>query len=502
MKVIKFNTLVLILYTNAVHAFAPLASRRCIKLSRENFSSTGPSIRRMKPSIQEKEDVEKKLANDDDFPVKSPLLTVENNNQNENKLLFGIPDDTGKSLALLLFSQFILFIGVGAVIPSIPLYGKEIGLSGAANGIVISAPALALLLLARPAGKYADRARKPAMIGGMAIIALSDLGTAMAQSIVPLVIARLGLGAGRCISESGERGMLADLAGTIPELRGRALSLQQAVVALGIAIGAPAGGLVVEEYGPRAAFLCVTAAAFTALIFYTFLKETLNNESQNKSTKNASVSNISSKSDEGAADESSENVDWDVLLQDPRWRGLSLFEVGARFGYAAKLASIPILASAILPGGAIGAGALLSAAGLSGLVGGPLGGWLSDRIGAKNTVLLTGLTSGIGLILIPIALQISSPDYLPDGAAFSASVLLWSTSVAAQSPAANAFAQEISPPGSTATAMALPRAAGDAVYLFAPFLLGLVADSGVPSGSDCAVAGLFGLLGIAALKWV
>ena len=456
----------------------------------------------MKHSIQEKEGVEKKLTNDDDLTLKSPLLTVENNNQNENKLLFGIPDETGKSLALLLFSQFLLFIGVGAVIPSIPLYGKEIGLSGAANGIVISAPALALLLLARPAGKFADKARKPAMIGGMAIIALSDLGTATAQTIVPLVIARLGLGAGRCISESGERGMLADLAGTMPELRGRALSLQQAVVALGIAIGAPAGGLLVEEYGPRAAFLCVTAAAFMALIMYTFLKETLNNESQNQSTMTASISNTSTGSNDESGDESSENVDWDVLLQDPKWRGLSLFEVGARFGYAAKLASIPILASAILPGGAIGAGALLSAAGLSGLVGGPVGGWLSDRIGAKNTVLLTGLTSGIGLILIPIALQISSPDYLPEGVSFSASVLLWSTSVAAQSPAANAFAQEISPPGSTATAMALPRAAGDAVYLFAPFLLGLVADAGVPSGSDCAVAGFCGLLGIAALKWI
>jgi hypothetical protein len=39
---------------------------------------------------------------------------------------------------LLIASQFLLFIGVGAVIPSIPLYGKEIGLSGAALGLVIS----------------------------------------------------------------------------------------------------------------------------------------------------------------------------------------------------------------------------------------------------------------------------------------------------------------------------------------------------------------------------
>ena len=414
----------------------------------------------------------------------------------EEKLFFGVPSETAKSLSLLLFSQFVLFIGVGAVIPSIPLYGKEIGLSSAANGIVISAPALALLLLAKSAGQYADKLRKPAMLWGMLIIAISDLGTAVAQSIVPLVIARLGLGAGRCISESGERGMLADLAAKIPQLRGRVLSIQQAVVALGIAVGAPAGGVVVEEYGPRAAFLCVTAAALFALVIYWFLPETLEVTEASKELKETSLS-----IDKNVEGESTKTVEWKELLEDSRWRGLSLFEIGAKFGYAAKLASIPILAAAILPGGAIGAGALLSAAGLSGLVGGPMGGYLSDRIGAKNTILLSGIFSGLGLILIPFSLQINSPEYLPDGAAFCAAVLIWSTSVAAQGPASNAFAQEISPEGSTATAMALPRAAGDAVYLFAPFLLGLVSDASLPDGTDCAVAGICGLLGIAALNW-
>ena len=174
-------------------------------------------------------------------------------------------------LILLLVSQFLLFIGVGAVIPSIPLYGKELGFSSAANGIVISAPAVALLILSKWGGNFADKARKPAMIIGMAVIAISDLGTAFANSLPMLLVARLGLGAGRCVSEAGERGLLADLANRIPQLRGRALATQQAVVALGIAIGAPIGGLVVEDYGPRAAFLCVTTAAMIAFVLYFFL---------------------------------------------------------------------------------------------------------------------------------------------------------------------------------------------------------------------------------------
>ena len=98
--------------------------------------------------------------------------------------LFGLPrEDVAKPLGLLLAAQFVLFVGVGAVIPTLPLYGKAIGLSSAVNGICISTPAIALLLGARLAGEFADRARKPAMLWGMALIAASDVGTAFATSV-------------------------------------------------------------------------------------------------------------------------------------------------------------------------------------------------------------------------------------------------------------------------------------------------------------------------------
>jgi MFS-type transporter involved in bile tolerance (Atg22 family) len=73
-------------------------------------------------------------------------------------------------------------------------------------------------------------------------------------------------------------------------------------------------------------------------------------------------------------------------------------------------------------------------------------------------------------------------------------------SVAAQSPASNAYSQEIAPEKAKATAMALPRAAGDAVYLFAPFLLGLISDIDLPQGTECAVAGVVGIFGIISLN--
>lgn len=422
---------------------------------------------------------------------------------------FGLPLDTlAQPLVLLLFSQFLLYLGVGAVIPSIPLYGKEIGLSGAANGIVISAPAVALVLGSNLCGTWADTARKPAMIVGMAAISLFDFATATATSLPTLLLARFGLGAGRCLSEAGERGMMADLVWGL-EWRGRALAAQQVVIAAGIAIGAPLGGIVVEQYGPRASFLCVSVAALGAMAIYLFLPETL--LEMTISTTDCVVV----ERDEliGMTKVADNEGDWRRLLSLNPWRGLALCQCGATFGFAAKIASIPLLATAILPGGAVGTGVLVSAAGLTGIVGAPIGGWLTDQTSAKLTAIVSGVVSAVGLMLIPVALSFDSAtsttattvsvpylDLNDQGAAFCAVVLLWSLGASAQGPALTALAQELAPANAKATAMALPRATGDGTYIVAPFLLGILADSSLlPYGAECAFAGAATLCGVLAL---
>ncbi|CAM9344842.1 unnamed protein product, partial [Heterosigma akashiwo] len=417
----------------------------------------------------------------------------------EEPSLFGFPRHTvATPLALLLLSRFILFIGVGAVIPSLPLYGEEIGLSQAANGVVISASALTLLLGAKFGGNYADVARKPAMLLGMAGIAVSDVGTALAGGLVPLVAAQLGLGAGRCLAEAGERGTLADLSGRVASLTGRALAAQQVLVALGSAIGAPLGGVVIEQYGPRAVFLCASAAALAALLIYTVLPETASGALKTEKG-----------TGEDKFEQQEEEIGWKKLLVQNQWKGLALCNVGASFGFAAKMASIPIHATRVLPGGAAGTGTLLSLVGLSGLVGAPAGGWLTDRVGPVPTAVLSGSISAAGLMLIPVALGLAgqhtaADSYIPLGlspvaAGFSASVLAWSLGAAAQGPALTAAAQAAAPPGKEATALALPRAAWDGTYIVAPFLLGLVARRGAAAGLECAAAGVATALGAIAL---
>ncbi|KAL7447640.1 hypothetical protein ACHAXS_000036, partial [Conticribra weissflogii] len=146
-------------------------------------------------------------------------------------------------------------------------------LSSVANGVVAAAPALSLLLFSRLSGERDDRTQKPAMMASMALVALFDVLTSLLSALPSLLVTRLGLGLGRGLAEAGEQGMLVDLAGRAPAPRGQALALQQAAVGLGVAIGAPMGGVVVEEFGPRSALLCVSAAVVAALGMYALLPE-------------------------------------------------------------------------------------------------------------------------------------------------------------------------------------------------------------------------------------
>jgi MFS family permease len=152
---------------------------------------------------------------------------------------------------------------------------------------------------------------------------------------------------------------------------------------------------------------------------------------------------------------------------------------------------------------------------LSALVGAPIGGYIADRIGAKGAAIISGIICSLGLILIPVALQIaddSSSSYPGIEVAiggvllqtkalfFSLAVLLWSLGVGAQGPALNALAQEKSLPGVEATSLSLVKAAGDGTYIIAPLILGVVADAVIEyPGVECALAGSTTLLGTAAL---
>jgi MFS family permease len=250
----------------------------------------------------------------------------------------------------------------------------------------------------------------------------------------------------------------------------------------------------------------VSAAAGVCLGLYALLPETVGrrsdadevgDEDRNIQTTNDDENDVNNK------------ADWiQLLTTSSTWRALALCQSGSSFGYACKIAIIPILAANYLPGGITGSGFLLSAAGLAGLIGAPLGGFVTDQFGSRFAASSAGLLSGIALVLIPFGLtlldNLESTSLLDTmqltilnnlgglgPASFVILVLLWSIGASAQGPALIALAQQQAPVGREATALGLPRAAGDATYIIAPLILGYatdVAGSAIP-GVACSIAG-------------
>ena len=385
----------------------------------------------------------------------------------DDDLLFGLPKrDVGEPLAILLASQFVLFIGVGALLPALPLYAQNIGLSGSANGIVLSAPALAMLLLNLPAGKLVDSwGRKQMMMAGMAVIALSDLATSQCRTVAALILARLALGAGRAAAENGDRAYLADLTDRFPTARGTMSGSQQAIQALGLVIGPLIGGRAVEAFGAPTVFLLISGAAFACTGGYSLLPDI--NVAAEREEERIALSMDMSVEEEEEMERELEAIkaasDWRVLLESDRQRVITAAAAANALGFVAKLTCIPWFATQALDATPAQVGELFSVTALLGMVSAPLSGIVADKIGLKAVVVASLAMCAAGLVVAQ-----DSSDFHE----LQLCIGLWGMGTAAAGPAVNALAQESAPKGGEGEALTLPKTAGDLVFLIGPVFLG------------------------------
>jgi MFS family permease len=406
-------------------------------------------------------------------------------NGDEEDTMFGLPRKAvAEPFAILLGSQFILFVGVGALLPALPLYAQSIGLSGSANGVVLSAPALAMLLLNLPAGKLVDSwGRKQMMMAGMFVIALADFATGQCRTIMALVPARLSLGAGRSAAEGGDRAYLADLTDRCPSARGTITGTQQAVQALGLVIGPLIGGKTAEAYGAPSVFYLISFAALACTAGYSLLPEI--NGAQEKEEQILAMSMDMSEEEEEEFQRTLEiqkkKADWGTLLKSNRQRVLVIAASANALGFVAKLTCIPWFASATLGASPAEVGELFSLTALLGMASAPLGGVLADKIGLKAVIVVSLAFCAAGLGFAKNA---------EDVHALQICIGVWGMGTAAAGPAVNALAIESAPKGGEGEALTLPKTAGDFVFLVGPIILGLSDDFlGSPGSSLGLVSG-------------
>lgn len=167
-----------------------------------------------------------------------------------------------KSMMYLAISNlFLVFLGVGLVIPVIPQLKDEMNFSGTTMGMMISIFAITQLLMSPVAGILSDRmGRKKIIATGMIIFSISELLFGLAQSKNGFYVSRGLGGIAAALIMPAVTAYVADMT-TIAE-RPKAMGIVSAAISGGFIIGPGVGGII-AYLGIRAPFY---AASLLSLI--------------------------------------------------------------------------------------------------------------------------------------------------------------------------------------------------------------------------------------------
>jgi MFS transporter, DHA1 family, solute carrier family 18 (vesicular amine transporter), member 1/2 len=147
-----------------------------------------------------------------------------------------------------------------AIVPLLPHYRAELGLTKVESGWLVAAFSLAVVAVAIPVGHLADRiGARRVVAGGGAAMAAATLGLGFAGSFWVLLAARAVQGVGdAAVWGAG----VAWVAARAPaDRRGEAVSFSNAAAITGVIAGPFVGGILTSTFGIRATFSVVAAVS-------------------------------------------------------------------------------------------------------------------------------------------------------------------------------------------------------------------------------------------------
>lgn len=150
-----------------------------------------------------------------------------------------------KQLFTLYFNIFLIFLGIGLVIPVLPVYLKDLGLKGSDLGILVASFALAQMTISPFGGGLADKLGKKLIICiGLVLFSISEFMFAVGHSFTILVISRVlgGFSAGMVMP--GVTGLIADISPS--QDKAKNFGYMSAIINSGFILGPGFGGFLAE----------------------------------------------------------------------------------------------------------------------------------------------------------------------------------------------------------------------------------------------------------------
>ncbi|GAB6929659.1 tetracycline resistance MFS efflux pump [Paenibacillus sp. JCM 10914] len=288
------------------------------------------------------------------------------------------------AILLLMFNIFLVFTGIGLVIPIMPTYMTELNIDGKTVGMLVAAFSLTQLICSPFAGRLSDRmGRKKIIIAGMIVFALSEWLFGAANSPVLLFAARMLGGIGAALIMPAVMAYTADV--TTNEERARGMGFINAAITTGFIIGPGIGGFI-AEFGIRVPFYSAAiAGGIAAIVTLIMLPES--------TAKQEAPTVLGTKKQQNLVTQLlrsfREPYFLSLIIVFVLSFGLANYEtvfglfVDHKFGFTPKDIAMIITFGSI-------AGAVIQAT---------IFGWILNRFGEKRVITLSLLTAGICILL-------------------------------------------------------------------------------------------------------
>ncbi len=290
---------------------------------------------------------------------------------------------TRRQLILAVYvPTFFLAFAQGVVLPTMPLYAREFDPALGRISMAVAALAFGTMLADVPAGLLLNRmGRRPMMLAGAGLVAISAVGLAQAHIFTELVIFRLIGGVGTACWGISRLAFMTD---AVPvESRGRALSTFGGLQRIGTFVGPVTGGAVAGVFDLRASFVLAAALAVlaTALSFL-FVPE----------TRPAAQTDLRGR--------------WRALGRVMRIRGKDFAGAASAQVFAQAIRSgrqliIPLYAAEVIGLDAPAIGAIVSIAAVIDMSLFVPAGMLMDRLGRKYASIPSFVVMGAGMAVLP-----------------------------------------------------------------------------------------------------
>jgi len=226
-------------------------------------------------------------------------------------------------LIILLLSTFISLLGIGIIIPIMPVFATTLGANGLTLGLIIAAFSITRTLLLPVVGNLSDRwGRKGFLSCGLLVYSLVGLALPQAQSVANIIAIRAfhGVGSAMIVPIA-----MAYISGMSPlGQEARYMGMLNIAIFTGIGSGPLLGGFFTDRWGMPAAFYAMSGLSFIAFLLVIF-----------------QMPNIEAK--ENAPPPAGIFKSLGLMLRDVRTRGILLARMSTMLIMVPTMAFLPLL---------------------------------------------------------------------------------------------------------------------------------------------------------------